>query len=190
MKGEIMNMKGEIWKDIKGFEGKYMVSNLGRVKSLERMKWNGRGYQKVPEKIKKTHKDIWGYLYVTLSKEGINKHYKIHRLVCEAFISNPHNLPVINHKDENKENNCMENLEWCSYSYNLTYNGRAKKVGKKLSIPVYGINKVSGLIVIFSSSHEASRQLGINQGHIIECCQGKRKSEGGFYWFYADDNEE
>ena len=195
----------EIWKDIKGYEGKYMVSNLGRFKSL-----NYRRTGK--EKILEGYPDKDGYLYVNLCKDGKGKQCMIHRLVAMAFIPNPDNLPEVNHIDENKQNNYVENLEWCSKSYNMTYNGRAKKVGKKLrgrkqseehikkvaekmtnnpklSKPVIGINKISGLIVEFPSTHEAERQTGIYHGNIIACLKGKYKSAGGYVWFYADDDD-
>lgn len=173
-------MKGkEIWKDILGYEGKYQVSNRGNVKSL-----NYRRTGK--EKILKGSDDGTGYLRVGLWKDGNAKECTIHRLVAQAFLPNPDNLPQINHKDEDKYNNCVENLEWCSSQYNMTYNDRAKKVGNKLSRPVIGINKVSGLIVEFASAHEASRQLGISQSNITQCCQGKYKSAGGYVWYYAD----
>ena len=176
-------MKEEIWKDIKGFEGRYMVSNMGRVKSL-----NYRRTGK--EKILKGRNSGYGYLQVQLCKDGKVKKYLVHRLVATAFLENPQNLPVINHKNEIKSDNRVSNLEFCSYSYNNTYNGRAKKVGKKtaekLSKPVIGINKISGLIIEFPSTREASRQLDIHNGNICDCCNGRKKSAGGYIWFYAD----
>ena len=186
----------EIWRDIKEYEGKYQVSNTGNVKSLERMKWNGKGYQKIPEKILEGYDNGHGYLYVSLCKEGKVKQYRINRLVAMAFIENPDNLPEVNHKDENPKNNCVDNLEWCTRLYNNTYNGRAKKVGKKQindpkkSKPVIGINKVSGLILEFPSAMEASRQTGIDQRRINDCLKGRQKSAKGFYSFYASDSEE
>lgn len=178
----------EEWKDIKGFEGLYMVSNLGRVKSL-----NYRRTGK--EKTLKARVTGDGYLLVGLHKNNKTKQYLVHRLVAQAFLENPDNLPEVNHKDEDKTNNCADNLEYCSRSYNITYNGRAKKVAEKnvnnprKSKPVIGINKVSGLIVEFPSINEASRQTVISLGGICDCCKGKRKSIKGYVWFYADDNE-
>ena len=182
----------EEWRPVVGYEGLYEVSNMGRVKSLERMKWDNGGCCKVPERILKARKVGGGYLKVNLYKDGKSKSCRIHRLVAEAFIPNPDGLPVINHKDENPKNNNVDNLEWCSYSYNNTYNGKAKKIGKKQrndpnrSKPVIAIHKVSGLILEFPSIKEASRQLGISKGNICYCCKGKYKSIGGFYWYYAD----
>ena len=182
----------EIWKDIEGYEGYYMVSNMGNVKSLERTVWYNGGHYKKSERILKADKEGSGYYQVWLCKDGKRDRYKVHRLVAQAFIPNPNNLPFINHRDENKQNNCMENLEWCSRSYNNTYNGRAKKVGKKNSKPVYSISKESGLVTYWESAKEAERILGISSSHICSCCKGKLNSCGGFYWMYAntDDNAE
>ena len=167
----------EIWRDIEGYKGKYQVSNTGKVKSLERMKWNGKGYQKIPEKILEGVDDGHGYLHVNLCKDGKETSCKVHRLIAQAFLPNPNNLPEVNHKDEDKTNNKVENLEWCTSQYNVEYS-KAKAV--------IVINKVSGLIVEFSSAHEAERQTGISNGSISNCCNGKRKSAGGHIWFYAD----
>ena len=170
----------EIWRDIKDYEGYYQVSNRGIVKSLERMKRNNGGYQKIPEKILKVYDNGKGYLRVQLCKDGKVKNCRINRLVAQAFLPNPNNLPEVNHIDQDKTNNCVENLEWCTTQYNVEYS-QAKAV--------IGINKVSGLIMEFPSLMEAERQTGISNKHICACCKGKAKSAGGFYWFYADSEE-
>ena len=196
-------MKGEIWKDIAGFEGKYQVSNTGKVKSLERTVWNGKGYYKIPEKILEGYDNGYGYLCVKLCKEGKRKQYRINRLVAQAFLENPQNLPEVNHKDENKYNNCVENLEYCNRSYNINYGTgnkrRAKKLAEKVaeelrndlkrSKPVIGINKVSGLILEFPSLMEAERQTGIANSNICACLKGRYKSAGGYTWHYAESEE-
>ena len=163
----------EEWKPIEGYEGLYEVSNMGRVKSLN--------YRKTgKEKIMKGGDDGHGYLSVNLWKDGKANKGKIHRLVAQAFLENPQNLPEVNHKNEDKTDNRVENLEWCTKQYNIEYS-QAKAV--------IGINKVSGLILEFPSQMEASRQTGTNQGHIWGCCNGRRKSAGGFLWFYADEDD-
>ena len=178
----------EEWRDVKGYEGRYMVSNLGRVKSLNYSNTGKEGILNARDNGK-------GYLRVKLWKDGKNKNCRINRLVAQAFLENPQNLPEVNHKDEDKTNNCVENLEWCSRSYNITYNGRAKKVGEKntnnpkISKPVFSVNKESGLIMYWESIMEAERCTGINNGNIIKCCKGKVKSAGGHTWFYADDED-
>lgn len=110
----------EIWKDIEGYEGLYQISNLGNVKSLN---YNHTGL----EKRLKPQKSNKGYLRIELCKNGKKKKFSIHELVADTFIENPNNLPCVNHKDENKINNNVENLEHCTYSYNNTYGNRIKK---------------------------------------------------------------
>ena len=163
----------EEWKDIEGFEGRYMVSNKGRVKSLNYSNTGKEGIINAKDNNK-------GYLKVRLYKDGKRKWYRINRLVAQAFISNPYNLPEVNHKDKIRTNNCVENLEWCSRQYNVEYS-QAKAV--------IGINKVSGLILEFPSLREASRQMGISHSHICDCLKGRRKSAKGFYWHYVESEE-
>lgn len=129
----------EIWKDIVDYEGKYQISNLGRVKTLGRICENvGKNQfssyitkRTIPEKIL----SVFGnrYLKVALFKNGKRKYYSVHRLVAEAFIPNPNNLPIVNHKDEDKTNNRMDNLEWCTYKYNANYGTRNNKIYNKTS---------------------------------------------------------
>ena len=201
-------MKGEIWKDIEGYEGLYEVSNMGRVKSLKRTVWNsGKGcYVTVPERILKAGK-AKGYLRVRLYKEGKVKNYYVHRLVGQEFLENPEGYTDLNHLDENKENNRADNLEWCSKSYNINYGTRNKRVAekvseklrgkkqseesiKKRSKPVFSVNKESGLIMWWKSAKEAERCTAIDHGNIIKCCKGKYHSAGNHIWFYADDDNE
>ena len=170
----------EEWRDIKGFEGKYMVSNLGRVKSLN-YKRTGK------ERILKGRKDGSGYLQVILCKDGIKKDYKVHQLVGNAFLSNPQGYKELNHKDEDKTNNCADNLEWCSRSYNMNYGTRAEKTYK----PVLSVDKESGLIMWWESIREAEKCTGISHQNICHCLKGRQKSAGGFYWYYSNaDTEE
>lgn len=188
----------EVWKPIKNYVGLYEVSNMGNVKSLGNGKSCNKNYSK--ERILKLTKNKLGYLYVSLYKDGVKKSCRVHRLVAIAFIPNPQGYKEINHRDENKGNNCVENLEWCSRSYNNTYNNKAKKIGEKVSEKlrndpnrskaVIATNKETGQTIVFPSLMEASRQLGIRQGHITECCQGKRKSDGGYTFVYVNEDKE
>lgn len=114
-----MNSIEEIWVDIPGYDGFYQVSNMGRVKTTANV-------YKRHERILKS-REIGGYVYVTLSKQGKQKKCYIHRLVAEIFIQNPSKLPVVNHKDERKSNNCVSNLEWCTQSYNLKYGSAQRR---------------------------------------------------------------
>lgn len=173
----------EEWKDIEGYEGLYQVSNFGNVRSLDRyikMKNKWGGVSTVLKKGKKLKKWKYpnGYLFFPLHKNNICKQFLAHRLVANAFIINPDNLPVVNHKDENKENNTVENLEWCNHPYNNTYNDRHIKVGKKLhnrkdlSKIVYKYTLDDELVETYPSASEAARQNGVNVARIIQCCNG------------------
>lgn len=124
----------EIWKDIDGFVGVYQVSNLGRIKSLPKYTYS-KGYPQLrKEKILKPCYTGRKRCYATVRLND-GKSYKVHRLVAQAFIPNPHDLPLVNHKDENPKNNCVDNLEWCDYRYNRIYSAKPlsavhrKKIG-------------------------------------------------------------
>lgn len=176
----------EIWKDIEGFEGSYQVSNLGRVKSFHRGKWNNIS----PCESTK------GYLQVFLHKNGKRKRFFVHRLVAQAFIPNPDNLPQINHKDEDKANNMVDNLEWCTAEYNLNYGTRNKRASEKMrngekSKVVYQYTLKGEFIKEWPSLGEVGRQLGFSEGTISSCCLGKtRQNYGyGYLWRYACDVE-
>lgn len=171
-------MMMEIFKDIEGYDD-YQVSNLGRVKSL----WYGK------ERILKPRKNKTGYLQVGLHKNGKIKYDYIHRLVGKTFLDNPDNLPQINHKDEDKSNNNVDNLEWCSASYNMNYNEgqkrRAEKqINGKLSKTVYQYNLKGEFVAEYPSTMEVQRQLGFKRTNISYCCNGKRKQAYGYKWTY------
>lgn len=121
----------ELWVDIKGYEGFYQVSNFGRVRSLPRVIVR-KGYvsQHFNGKYLKSMIDKCGYLHVNLYKDKL-KTVKVHRLVAEAFIPNPDNLPCVNHKDEDKTNNQVDNLEWCTHAYNNSYGTHIERVANK-----------------------------------------------------------
>lgn len=173
----------EIWKPIKGYEGLYEVSNLGRIKTLSRYIRN----RKMPEKIKKLDKSKNGYLRIELSSNKIKRKYLVHRLVAQAFIPNKKNLPCINHKDEDKSNNIVSNLEWCDYLYNNLYNDKQKKNWKK----VKQLNQNNDIINIFESVTEASKRTNILQCRISNCLNNRQKTAGGYHWQYyeLDKNE-
>ena len=180
-------MKGEIWKPVRNYEGLYEVSNMGRVRSLERTAWIGKGcYRTVPERILKARKNRGGYLQVNLYKEGKMKRCSVHQLVAQVFCENLEGYKEINHIDENKLNNRADNLEWCSRSYNMHYGTRTEKISK----PIFSVDKKSGLIMWWKSAKEAEDCTGIAHQNISKCCKGKIKSAGGHIWFYADDDNE
>lgn len=124
----------EIWKDVIGYEGLYRVSSLGSVKSVTRyVKTVHKGYEGsrlIKERVLKPYLGKHGYFILTMRKNGRYKTEEVHRLVALAFIPNPDDLPCVNHKDENKQNNSVDNLEWCTRAYNNNYGNRNKKISQ------------------------------------------------------------
>lgn len=174
----------EIWRPIKGYESLYEVSNLGRVKSLPRETNNQYGKE---ERILKTEKSIKGYVMVSLRKEGKSKLCSIHRLVAEAFIPNPNNLPCVNHIDEDKTNNRVSNLEWCTHKYNINYGSCIERRVNKQKKPVNQYTLDGVFIRQWTSAGEASKELHIGRMNICAVCNNHKwvKSAGGFIWRYA-----
>lgn len=161
-------MLKEIWKSIENFEGLYQVSNLGRVKSVDRVvhvldpKSNREYDRHFPECIKATNLDNKGYVIVTLKKDGKNSRHRIHRLVAQAFIPNPENLSQVNHKDENKENNCIDNLEWCTNNYNGQYGTRLKRISdNNKGRQVHNSIKVIVFGKVYDSLSKAGEAIGV-----------------------------
>lgn len=164
----------ELWADIEGYEGKYQVSTEGRVRSLN---YNHTG---VPQ-ILKAVKDTKGYLHVGLNKDGKQKKFKVHRLVAQAFLyCKDRGSLQINHKDENKTNNRIENLEYCDCKYNINYGTKIEKQSK----PVNQLTLEGKLIKTWPSTAEAERK-GFHSGHIVDCCKGRYSHHKGFKWCYA-----
>ena len=162
----------ETWKSIARYEGLYEVSNLGRVRSLKFGK----------TKILKPADNGGGYLYVQLCKDGIRKNMFVHRLVASAFMPNPQNLDTVNHKDEDKHNNNVSNLEWMSRTDNIAYS--RPQLAER---PVQQLDKETGkLLATFPSLIGAARVTGISEGNIVKCCRCKLKSAGGYLWRYVD----
>jgi hypothetical protein len=172
----------EVWKDIAGYEGLYQVSNIGRVKSLPKM----CGVRYNEERILKPCADKDGYLSVTLSNNYKMKHFKVHRLVAEAFLENEENLPIINHKDLCVTNNCVDNLEWCSWSYNNTYKERAERTAKKNMKPILQYDLDGKFIREWEGGSVIHRELGYNVSHIYSCCTGQRKTSQGYKWKFKE----
>lgn len=176
----------EIWKDIKDYEGLYQVSNLGRVRSLPR-----KGTYKDIHilKLGKNHK---GYLQVKLSKDSVLKCKSIHRLVAEVFIPNPDNKPQVNHKDTNKENNCVNNLEWVTnlenmqHSWKMGLRNNIYKKGKEhyKSVIVYQYDLQNNLIKKWYCVKDIERELGFDNRNICACCRNKKKTAYGYKWSY------
>lgn len=175
----------EIWKDIEGYEGKYQISNLGNVKSIFRVVKSGvkhtttRIYE---EKIMKQSLNRKGYCIISLYSNNGLKNNIVHRLVANAFIPNPHNLPQVNHKDENKLNNTVENLEWCDAKYNNNYGSRNLKHSKSKSEKIIQKDLNGKFIKEWESATEVERQLGYDASSIRKCCLNKAKTAYKFLW--------
>lgn len=181
--------KEEIWRDVPGYESLYQVSSIGRVKSMERKVKHMNGYRTVREKILKPGKDRYGYLFVHFSKEGIKKTMLVHRLVCESFLNNPNNLPEVNHRNEIKTDNRLENLEYCDRRYNVNYGTGNELRSKKLK-GVYNTKLSKKVLcvesgIVYQSSREVERKLGFNQASVQRCCVGKQKSSYGLHFEYV-----
>lgn len=168
-------MKSEIWKPVKEFEGKYEVSNYGRIKSFSRK-----------EIILKPAVDKDGYLFVRLYNNKIYKTFKVHRLVANTFIPNPNNYPQINHINEDKTDNRVDNLEWCTANYNINYGNRTRKSAMSKSKPVIQYSKEGVIIMEWLSCSEVERELGYSHQNIGRCCLGKGKLAYGYIWKYKN----
>ena len=174
MIGYCMN---EIWKQI---DDRYSVSNFGRIKSNYANK----------ERILKPYKNHRGYLMVDLRHPNTRKGMQVHRLVAIAFIPNPNNLPEVNHKDEDKTNNCVDNLEWCTTEYNCNYGTRNIRKGINCRKAICSVD-ANGNIVHYASRIEASNTTGISDTSISKALSDKtpqNKTAGGMLWFYDDGN--
>lgn len=178
-------MEKEVWKTYPEFDF-IQVSNLGRVRTLDRVVSNGKGIYVKKGRILKQRRNRYGYLLVHFSVNGKQVNRSVHRLVAQTFIPNPDNFPEVNHKDNDRTNNCVDNLEWCTGEYNTAYR---EKYGKALNRPVYAINLTTWETQRFESQCEAGRQLGVYQANIRSVIAGKLKQTGG-YWFTEDNGDD
>lgn len=175
----------EIWKDIKNYEDKYQVSNLGRIKRKERYINNNGGYQKINEKILTQHKQYRKndneYMFVnfTIKHKTLNK--LVHRLVAEAFLKDYDEKLQVNHKDGNRTNNNVDNLEMVTASENQkhAFNILKRKTNGKIILQ-YDLD--NNFIKEYASACEANRQTKICRSCINDCCNGKLKTAGGYIW--------
>lgn len=169
----------EIWKDIEDFKGKYQVSNLGRVRSLFTRNQYG-----IKKRIKILSQSVHrqGYLKITLTDLDKVKIYFVHRLVATHFLPNPNNLPQVNHKNEIKNDNRVENLEWCDAKYNSNYGTKIERHRNKVSKPIIQMSLDGEIIRKFKSSAEVARIMGYDASYITMVCNGRRNKAYGYKW--------
>lgn len=173
----------EIWRDVSGYEGLYLVSNLGRMRSMARV---GLGKPGVKPHFIFGRKDKDGYMVVSLRRAGQIKNFRIHRLVASTFIPNPSNLPMVNHKNGDKNDNSVLNLEWCNAHEN---NLHAKRVlGVKSNVRRVAMLNLEGeFLRYYDSIAEAGRAVGVSATAIRQCCDGDTAKSGGYRWKFADN---
>lgn len=178
----------EVWKPVVGYEGLYEVSSLGRVRSIPHDVPCVCGRRTVPGRVLCPSKSkTTQYMSVCLSDGNRKKTYLVHRLVALAFLPNPNKYPAINHKDENKENNCVSNLEWCTPIYNNNYGTIKQRISAKNKIskckPV--AQMLNGAVITIFPSTISAKHIA-DPGHIGACCNGNRKSAGGYQWAFVN----
>ena len=179
----------EIWADIKGYEGLYQISTFGNIKSLSRpVKHSNGGTKIIRERLLKTKvNSTTGYREVGLSRDGKQKYHLVHKLIAEAFIDNPHRLPVVNHIDGCKTNNDVSNLEWTTYSENIRHaftNGLSKNnMTNEISRAGNEVQKKQVRCIddglVFDSAREAADYYGVHLSNLSKVCNGKARTTGG-----------
>lgn len=181
----------EIWKDIKGYEGLYQISNLGRCRSLDRVINRVKGQSFYKGKILQSMKCTNGYLEYVLNKSGQRKVFLAHRLVAIHFIDNPFNKKEVNHKDENPLNNKVDNLEWVSPQENSNYGSRnlkCRECNRPAFKKVHQYTKDGEYIRTFECIEDAARFIGIDSSNISRAARGvaNRKYAKGFLWKFDE----
>ncbi|MFB4347725.1 NUMOD4 domain-containing protein [Bacillus sp. BR_7] len=183
----------EVWKDIEDYEGKYQVSSLGRVKSLDRIVRRSGNHERIQygKILKLILNSVIGHLQVGLYIEGKVKKCNVHKLVAETFINNPGNKPEVNHIDENKTNNTVINLEWCTRKENENHGTKKLRKTKNTDYEFIRLKKskvviqydISGkLIKEWKSIAGINKQLGYSKENISGCCNGKLEKAYGYVW--------
>lgn len=172
---QLENVNCEEWRTIKDFPN-YLVSNFGNIYSLKRNGTLGG--------VRKTNFSHNGYIQVSLKNENGLVNKRVSRLVAEAFIPNPENKPHVNHIDENKTNNRVENLEWTTIKENMNHGSRNSKISKSKEIPIYCVE----LDKTFVSGKQAATELGVARSSICEVLKGRRKSAGGYRFKYKEED--
>ena len=181
-------METEIWKSLPGAPA-VEVSTFGRVRTLDRVVPRGKHTLFIKGRVLKQNNRKDGYLQVSIPIDGKSDTKRVHRLVAQAFIKNPNDLPEINHKDSDRANNNVSNLEWCTRSYNRQYREKyGISTTESQGHPVFAINLDTLEVSRFQSQGEAGRAIGVSKGNINSVIKGKLKQTGGF-WFVNDDDK-
>ena len=179
-----MDYDNEIWLPIKGFEGSYEVSNLGRVKSVERKIFRDNRYQPIRERILSQKLSKKGYMIVGLRLNAKSKFKYVHRLVGETFLERPDYECEINHIDENKTNNVLSNLEWCTHLANINHGTGRERHAAAIRIPVSCYTLEGELVRHYGSITEAGKDLGVLKTSVWAALSGKSKTCKGMIWKY------
>lgn len=176
----------EIWKAVIGYEGRYEVSNKGRIKRLLRVVvGRNKHVYSIKEAFLIPSRDKDGYLVCKLRNGMTRKQLRVHRIVAEAFIPNPNQYPEINHRNEIVSDNSVYNLEWCNSKYNTNYGTGIYRRSLSIRKRIYQCTFDGTVISVYPSVSEESRQLKISKGNISSCLTGRIKSTSGYYFTYA-----
>ena len=181
----------EEWRPVKGYEDIFEVSNLGRIRSVERVVKAGKyGTKFVKSRILKLEMNKKGYLMTRATRKYGCKRLVVHRFVAEAFIPNPNNYPIVNHKDERKDNNVVTNLEWCTHSYNTLYGTcqQRRAIHRQRTVEMIDM-KTHEVIKVFSSMKRAEEETHTPAKQISHVCRGYDKSARGYFWRYANESQ-
>lgn len=169
------NERVEEWREVLDYPN-YEVSNLGNVRRKKPY-----GYRILKPST------VNGYARINISDRGMKKNIGVHRLVAKAFLPNPNDYPIVNHKDENQFNNCVDNLEWCTYKYNSNHGSIAEKISKhRKKYKIQQLDRFGNLIQVFNSLADASAQTGFNSQCIYRCVTGYNKTHHGYTWKRVD----
>lgn len=200
-------LEREEWRPVKGYEGLYEVSSFGRVRSVDRnVRYVNGNIHHRKGKFLSQYIRPDGYVQIEISKDNNKRQVTAHRLVAEAFIPNPDNLPQVNHRNEDKTANYPDNMEWCNSKYNNNFGTKPQRISKKLSgrnhtnvsilkmretkrskmKPVLQYTLDGEFVAEYESQRAAQRQTGTNESHIGRCCRGECNYAGGFIWRYKD----